>query len=92
MSNEVKKIIEEMKSVVMDFHRTAAHLDNAICNLEFELSSGNYDKDYLLLLTKYLEREREDLKLNRGYHELNQREEELWEKLVNTIITSKNES
>ena len=83
--SEVKKTIEELKGVVLAIHRNAGHLDSLIQGLE-KYYDGNLDNvddvNYLNIQLKCAYACREAYNTNLHIRKIDQRESELWNKLI----------
>ena len=81
MNEESKKLIEEMKGVVLDMFRSAADLDQWIQQLESELGKDDNDSDYQRIYVNTISGYREHIKYGRRYNSLDAREASIWERL-----------
>lgn len=77
---EKKKLIEELKQIMLDMYRNAANLDRFIQYLEgqVELDRSSYSKMYIQ--TQYVYRL--DQKRVCNYSSLDARENSVWERLI----------
>lgn len=77
---EKKKLIEELKQIMLDMYRNAANLDSFIQYLEgqVELDRSSYSKMYIQ--TQYVYRL--DQKRVCNYSSLDARENSVWERLI----------
>lgn len=83
MSEEIKNLIEEMKQVVLDLHRSAGDLDKYVQILEYEMADKKKpgDLDYIRAFVKCQHRYRLDTKKDKRYSSLDLREESIWTRL-----------
>lgn len=81
---DVKRELEGLKAVMLEFHRSAANLDNYIRNIELELiaQENRPDQQYLELMIQGYRTYRGDY---RRLQMLEKRENAAWEKLYNSI-------
>ena len=82
MNDETKKVIEELKTIMLDMYRNASDLDQWIQQVERLMGDETIDPELLNLHIKTLLSYRMDIKLNRSYDTLDQRELIVWKKLI----------
>lgn len=84
MCLKVNGTIEELKAIVTDLHRTAAQLDEIIQQMEIEEKSivtAEYHQMFVRSEFSY----RKDFKRARGYSDLEERENLIWQKLLENL-------
>lgn len=87
MSKEIKGTIEELEAVVRDLHRSAANLDNIIQSIE--LNEVYHNDTYHLMDVVQEAQYRRDFKQVRKYNQLEERENLIWQKLIENLKTEK---
>jgi hypothetical protein len=90
MNEEIKNLIEELEGIVKALHRSAANLDDII--EEIKLVGLTESETYL---KQYIEIEadmRKTTKKYAGYAELDELEDDIWEKLSTSISVETDES
>lgn len=85
MREEIKKQIEEMKGIVLDLHRSAGNLDEQIRLLENELDDPGCNGVYVNMYVQHLCRHRNDFKLDRKYNDFDEKEDKIWQQLINAV-------
>lgn len=83
MNAKSKEIIEELKGIVMDLHRSASQLDYAIQNIE-ELD-GIKDMEFVSVSVKHHYNYRNDYKIHKQYHNIEERELDIWKRLIESL-------
>lgn len=81
----VQKEIEELKRIVIDLHRSAGSLDVIVQHLETTLSEKDEDSRFF---TSYIQAEkdyRRSMKEALSYDRLEEREDDVWYKLLKAI-------
>lgn len=86
MNEETKKLIEELKGIVLDMYRSAGDLDQWIQQLESVLNDEDMDADVLNTHVKMLMSYRMQVKYNKGFRAIETKEDSIWTRL--TISTS----
>lgn len=81
MNEEVKKTIEELKGVVLSYHRTAGVLDDIIGQIEREVDNSS-GRRYMELYMKHQLQYLNDCRIHRGLVNLDIKERALWDKLI----------
>jgi hypothetical protein len=81
MSN-ITGTIEELKEVVLALHRSAAQLDEIIQEMEME---NRHEGEWFTMLVASRARYREDFKQYRDYKRLEERENLIWQKLIDNL-------
>lgn len=81
MNDEIKNLINELKEVVMELHRNAGNLDDNITGLEYLLSEED-DKDSARFLIQSYRRSRAMYDHNHQYSELINKENDIWNRLL----------
>jgi hypothetical protein len=82
MDTNIKDLIEELKGVVLDLHRSAGNLDQLIQTIEIEEGAPSNKEEYLKMYIRSQGLYREDFKKARGYNELDEKEKIIWKKLI----------
>ena len=81
MKENIKALIEELKGVVMDLHRSAGGLDRIVQDLELETeSSEEYLKVYIAAQRNY----RRDHK-KAAFGDVEQKEDDIWNRINEAI-------
>lgn len=88
MTENTKKLIEELKEVMMDLYRSAGQLDAAIRSIEDEIKAET-DTTRIQYFIAWQAEYRERFCNTYNYNKLDKREYDLWQKL---IVESKKES
>ena len=83
MVNKTDMILEKLKEVRLELFRNAANLDTAIRNIEINLDEHN--REYLKMLVRCEQCERESYNIVTDYDKLIRKEQEIWEQLINSI-------
>ena len=83
MNEEAKKIIEELRGVVLSYHRTAGMLDSIIEQIDLVADGGpgEYTALYVVQQLRYLD----DFRLSRNLVNLDVKERALWDKLIKEL-------
>lgn len=81
MSENTKKLIEELKEVMMDLHRSAGQLDEAIRSIETEIEEES-DTERIRYFIAAQANFRDTFIHHYSYTNLDQREKDLWNKLL----------
>ena len=85
MNEEIKNLINEMKEVVMELHRSAGNLDECIQGMERSLSEMDADdKDEIRFTMRFFRKSRLDSEYVHKYDILVAREYDIWNRLLNT--------
>lgn len=82
---ETKKLIEELKQIMLDMYRNAGELDRFIQYLEYEMEKDYdfpKDSDIWKLFVQYHYRHRTVQKNYYNYGSLDARENSIWERLI----------
>lgn len=86
--DEKKKLIDELKQIMLDMYRNAGELDRFIQNLEWE-TDGRYsletspkDPEYLKMFIQAQYAYRMDQKRVCSYSSLDARENSVWQRLI----------
>lgn len=82
MSENAKKLVEELKEVMMDLHRSAGQLDDAIRSIETEIKEEDDIGRIRYFIAAQL-KFREEFKDHYHYEDFDKRENDLWQKLIN---------
>ena len=82
MTDETKKLIEELKGIVLDLYRNAGDLDQWIQHLESEAADKETDPMVLKIYIQTIRRYRTEIKHNKRFSSLDAREESVWERLI----------
>lgn len=82
MGDEEKQVIDEFRRLVMDLHRTAGRLDNIISSIENCYEEYSDDRKMVSDFVELKYRARITSKYDKGYDDLDTREEELWNRLI----------
>ena len=77
MSENVKKLIEELKEVMIELHRSAGNLDRAIREIERDYTNTDDKLLFVKVQAKYRENSKHYL-----FNNLEERENEIWQKLI----------
>ena len=79
---EIQRLVNRLKNIVTDLHRSAALTDVAIERIECKLNGGaTRDEPWdVYMLNRYIACE--NSKNARGYHRLDGRELEIWHELL----------
>ena len=79
---EKKKLIEELKQIMLDMYRNAANLDSFIQCLENPMmtNSGNLEYDKMYVDSQYMHRRYQKSVLD--YDRLDERENSVWERII----------
>lgn len=80
MPEEITKLIEELKEIVLYLHRSAGNLDEVIQNIE---NGKNRSGDLSTFIGVYRQYRVTCKTLH--YSNLDKRENDIWQKIVNTI-------
>ena len=83
MNAKSKEIIEELKGIVMDLHRSASQLDNTIQNIED--MDDTKDMEFVSTFIRYHCNYRNDYKMKKQYHNIEEREIDIWIKLLESL-------
>ena len=82
MNAKSKELIEELKGIVMDLHRSASKLDDAIQSIEHvDVKDNDFMSVYIQQQCKW----RNDYKTNKQYHNIEEREIDIWIKLIESL-------
>lgn len=87
MSEETKTLIEELKEVMMDLYRSAGNLDEIIRSVEGTIETYSNDESYISCLVKSQARYRMEYKHQTEFDKLDEKEKEIWQKLINSVKT-----
>ena len=90
MDERTRTLLDELKDVVLELHRSAGQLDSVIQNIESELHSSS-DRDYLDALISQMLRYRIDVKNYREYNKLDTRELSIWNQLIESRLRQREE-
>ena len=82
MTTNTTELIEELKGVVMDLHRSASQLDDAIQSIEDVDVNGT---EYMRLFVSHQYNYRNDYKIHKQYDELEEREIDIWNRLIKSL-------
>ena len=85
MREQIKKEIEELKKVVLDLHRSAGSLDEYIQMLENEFEQTGFDDEYSKIFARQIQQYRMDVKTRRGFNKLEEKENDIWQQLINAV-------
>ena len=85
MSENIKEHIEELKEVVLELHRSAANLDEYVKMLEIELDNPVLENKYADMLIKRYQTYRMFYKHDRGFNKLNEKENDIWMRLIASV-------
>ena len=90
MNENIKKSIEELEAMVKALHRSAANLDDIIEKIKVVgLTEGEeYLKEYIRVEKNF----RMATKKYAGYAELDEMEDDIWERLITDISVETEES
>lgn len=81
--DEQKKLIEELRVIMLDMYRNASDLDQWIQHLERLMNDETIDGTELLNLhIRTLTSYRRDVKQLKNFRSLDAREESVWERLI----------
>ena len=82
MNTKSKELIEELKDIVMDLHRSASQLDDAIQAIE-EVNVN--DNEFMRMFVLHQCNFRNDYKIHKQYDELEKREIDIWKRLIESL-------
>lgn len=82
MDAKMKDLIEELKGVVLNLHRSAGNLDQLIQAIEIEEGPPSNKEDYLKMYIRSQGLYREDFKKALDYNKLDEKEKIIWKKLM----------
>ena len=83
MNDEIKNLIDELKEVVMELHRSAGNLDDCIQTMEQLLSEEDLnDKDCARFIIRSGNRSRAESDYNHQYYKLIDKENGIWQRLL----------
>lgn len=87
MSDETKKLIEELKVIRLELFRSAASLDGFIAQLDNDLDKldGRAGPDYVKTKVRWLQVHREDEIRVLEYDKLISKEKEIWQKIIDSL-------
>lgn len=86
MIDNFRQALEELKDVMLNLHRSASNLDTIITEIENEIyNNDDLEKDFLKIFVEYQQNHREDSEHRRGFKELNCKEKEIWNKLIESL-------
>ena len=83
MNEEAKKILEELKAMVLQYHRLASVLDVIVEEIDLVADGG--PGDYVAMYVKQHLTYMNDIKLCRGLTNLDIKEQSLWDKLIDEL-------
>ena len=83
MNEEAKKILEELKAMVLEYHRLAGVLDNVVEQIDLVADGG--PGDYTAMYVKQQLIHMNDMKMCRGLTNLDVKEQSLWDKLIKEL-------
>lgn len=87
MNKEIKNLIDELKEVVMELHRSAGNLDDCIQTMEQLLSEEDLnDKDCARFIIQSGTRSRAESNYLHKYSELTDKENSIWRRLLDVVI------
>lgn len=84
MNEEIKNLINEMKEVVMELHRSAGDLDDCIQSLERYLAHEKIAEDQIAFAIRLYKVKRIDHCNEHDYHKLVDKEYDIWNCLLDT--------
>lgn len=84
MSDETKKLIEDLKAIRLELFRSAANLDLAIEQIEISMHKENKN-DFIRMVAKGMRDQREMTSVHHNWEHLNELEKETWAKLIESI-------
>lgn len=84
MKENIKALIEELKGVVMDLHRSAGSLDKIVQDLEREIDDMYSQEKYLMMYINAQRHYRKDLK-KAAFGNIEQKEDDVWNRMEEAI-------
>lgn len=84
MSDETKKLIEDLKAIRLELFRSAANLDDTITQLEISMSKET-DADSIRRMVDCLCSWRRTMRVCRDLKKLDELETETWTKLIDSV-------
>lgn len=81
MSDETKKLIEDLKAIRLELFRSAANLDETITQIEICIHKEK-NADFVRMVVGSM---REDISKCHNWEQLNELEKETWTKLIESI-------
>lgn len=82
MNEEVKKLIEKLKEVMINMYRSASDLDQWIQQVELKLNDETIDSELMNLYIKTIVSYRRDIRKIKNFDGLGSKEDAFWEMLI----------